>query len=53
VPIKIRETINYRIGFLRGRSIVEPNQRTAMHALFKDGKVAADELGIEWTLSWP
>jgi hypothetical protein len=49
VPVKIRDAIDDGIWFLRSGSVVEPNQRTAVHPLFKNGKVAADQLGIQRT----
>ena len=51
VSIKLGNTFDYGIRFLGRCSVIQPNERPTMYSLFKNGKVAPDELRIEWTLT--
>jgi hypothetical protein len=47
LPVEGGEAIDYSIRFLRGSGIVQPHQRSPIHRLLQDRKVALDDVRIE------
>ena len=48
VLVEIRDPLDHRLRFLRGRGVVEPDQLlAAVDAFLKDREVALDRLGVE------
>jgi hypothetical protein len=50
VLVEIRQTVDHRIRFLGGSSIIEPDQLPSVDALLQDRKILSNQPRIEWTL---
>ena len=48
VLVEILQTVDYRLRFLCGGRVIEPNQRTAIHALLENWEVPANLQYVQW-----
>jgi len=47
VPVEVRKAVDDSLGLLGGGGVIQPDQRPAMHALRKNGEIAAHGIGIK------
>src|SRR5471032_766537 len=48
--VEIRQTVDDRLRFLRGRGIVEPDELSSVHTLSQNWEVTTNSVDIKWRM---